>query len=79
MFLHVSNVNTRLVLAKNYMYVSVFKAFVPMQFGSAFHSPNSPAAVQLQHSEQLPNAVLQGLRDALYSAIKEIHSLKDEN
>lgn len=45
-----------------------------MQCSAALYDPKqySTAAVQLQHT-------VQGLRDALYSAISEIKSLKDEN
>ncbi|XP_038549721.1 inner centromere protein A-like [Micropterus salmoides] len=55
------------------------QGFWPMQFGAASYGPNSLAAVRLQHCEQSPNSVVQGLRDALYSAITEIKSLKEEN
>lgn len=51
---------------------------MPTQFGAAFLGPNSPAAVQLRHSEQLSNKVVQGLRDALNSAVKETNSPKDK-
>lgn len=65
---------------KHYMYALASQAFEPMQSGAAFSGPNRPAAVQLQHSQQLTDdSVVQGLRGALYSAITEIHSLKDEN
>lgn len=66
-------------LAGNYKYVSVFQAYWPVQFGAAYNGPNRPAAVQPQRCEQLPDAVVQGLRDALCSAISEIKSLKEEN
>ncbi|XP_042292930.1 protein MNN4-like [Thunnus maccoyii] len=53
-----------------------------MQFGAAMYNPNlcRPAAAQLQPSNQLPyNSIVQGLRDALYSTINDLKSLKEEN
>ncbi|XP_056219288.1 reticulocyte-binding protein homolog 2a-like [Seriola aureovittata] len=49
------------------------------QFGAALYSPAQywPPAVQLHIEQQ--NAIVQGLRDALLSAINEIKSLKEEN
>lgn len=66
-------------LTKNYMYVSVSQACRPAQFGAAYYGPNGPAAVQQQRCEQLPDPVVQGLRNALCTAISEIKSLKEEN
>ncbi len=56
------------------MYVSVFQIFGQMQYVGALHSPN-----QLQHSDQLNNPVIQGLREALSTAVHEIKSLMEEN
>ncbi len=41
------------------MYVSVFKAFGQVQFGAAVYGSNRSAALELQHSEQLSNSVVQ--------------------
>ncbi|XP_071317705.1 golgin subfamily A member 6-like protein 25 [Trachinotus anak] len=57
------------------------QSFWPMQFGAALCSQTQtrPAAVQLQTDQLQQNSVVQGLREALYSAINEIKSLKNEN
>ncbi|XP_071341099.1 golgin subfamily A member 6-like protein 25 [Trachinotus anak] len=57
------------------------QSFWPMQFGAVLctQTQNRPAAVQLQTDQLQQNSVVQGLRDALYSAINEIKSLKNEN
>ncbi|KAM7376627.1 hypothetical protein PAMP_006350 [Pampus punctatissimus] len=51
-------------------------------FSAAMYSPNlwQPAAAQMQPSNQLLyNSTVQGLRDALYSSINDLKSLKEEN
>ncbi|XP_056230666.1 coiled-coil domain-containing protein 88B-like [Seriola aureovittata] len=55
------------------------QSFGTQQFGAALYLPAHyrPATVPLYPEQQ--NAVVQGLRDALLSAINEIKSLKEEN
>ncbi|XP_036940929.1 golgin subfamily A member 6-like protein 22 isoform X2 [Acanthopagrus latus] len=47
-----------------------------MQFVAVANSPDMPAVVQLRTHEEPPHP---GLREALYSAINEIKSLRDQN